>query len=311
METSSPVRQRSGRIALPKPHLRQRETIEFYLFILPWVIGFLVFTLGPMVSSLHLSFTDYTLLAPGKWVGIDNYTALSADPLFWQSLKVTITYTVMALPAQMLTALLLALLLNQHVRGISVFRVIFYLPAVISGVAVSLLWVWIFNPSFGLINALLAQVGIKGPGWIFDVGWALPSFVLMSLWGVGGTMMIFLAALQGIPGHLYEAAEMDGAGEWTKFWHITVPMVTPAVFFNLVTGIIGTFQVFTQAYVMTGGGPVNSTLFYVLYLYRNAFEYLKMGLASSMAWILLVLVLALTWLAFRTSAWVYYETEMR
>lgn len=299
------------RLTRPRLRLGQREALEFYLFILPWVIGFLVFTLGPMLTSLRLSFTDYSLLAVGKWVGGRNYVTLYTDPLFWQSLKVTVTYALMALPAQIVTALLLALLLNQQVKGISVFRVVFYLPAVISGVAVALLWVWIFNPTFGLINSMLAQIGIKGPGWVFDPQWALPSLVLMSLWSVGGTMMIYLAALQGIPGHLYEAAEIDGASDWTKFARITVPLITPAIFFNLVTGVIGTFQIFTQAYVMTRGGPVNATLFYVLYLYRNAFEYLKMGMASAMAWILLLVILALTWLAFRTSRWVYYETEVR
>lgn len=299
------------RLTRPRLRLGQREALEFYLFILPWVIGFLVFTLGPMLTSLRLSFTDYSLLAVGKWVGGRNYVTLYTDPLFWQSLKVTVTYALMALPAQIVTALLLALLLNQQVKGISVFRVVFYLPAVISGVAVALLWVWIFNPTFGLINSMLAQIGIKGPGWVFDPQWALPSLVLMSLWSVGGTMMIYLAALQGIPGHLYEAAEIDGASDRTKFARITVPLITPAIFFNLVTGVIGTFQIFTQAYVMTRGGPVNATLFYVLYLYRNAFEYLKMGMASAMAWILLLVILALTWLAFRTSRWVYYETEVR
>jgi multiple sugar transport system permease protein len=309
---ASPQAQPKGiRIGRFQLRLAQREAIEFYLFILPWVIGFLAFTLGPMIASLRLSFTDYSLLAAGKWIGSQNYVELSRDPLFWQSLKVTVTYAAMALPTQVVTALLMALLLNQPVHGISVFRVVFYLPAVISGVAVALLWVWIFNPTFGLLNSLLAQVGIKGPGWVFDVNWALPSLVIMSLWSVGGTMMIYLAALQGIPSQLYEAAEIDGASGWTKFARITLPMITPAIFFNLVTGIIGTFQIFTQAYVMTRGGPVNATLFYVLYLYRNAFEYLKMGLASAMAWILLLLVLVLTWLAFRTSRWVYYETEVR
>ena len=292
--------------------LARWEAIECYLFILPVCLGLLVFTLGPVVASLYLSFTEYDIIKSPDWIGFGNYAELARDPLFWQSLKVTGLYVMMRLPVGLALSLAIALLMNQKVRGILLFRTIYYLPSVISGVAVSLLWMWIFNPNFGILNTLLSFVGITGPAWLFDERWSLPSIVLMGLWGVGGSMLIYLAGLQGIPTELYEAAEIDGANGWNKFWYVTIPMLSSVIFFNLVMGLIGSFQVFTPAYVMTGGGPNFSTLFYNLYLYQNAFEYLKMGISSAMAWVLLVIVLFLTLLVIKSSPmWVFYQGSRR
>jgi len=295
----------------PRPHLgklARREALECYAFIALAVIGFLTLQAGPIGASAYLSLTDSELVGTPVWVGLKNYATLAQDPLFWQSMKVTVTYAVIALPVGLVLSLAVALLMNQNVRGISVFRTVYYLPAVISGVAVAVLWRWIFNPEFGILNVLLGYIGIHGPNWLQDRHWALPSLIVMGFWGIGGSMMIYLASLQGIPSQLYEAVEIDGGAAWDKFAHVTVPMISPVVFFNLVTGIIGTFQEFTRVYVMTNGGPSNATLFYGLYLYRNAFRYFQMGYASALAWVLLVTILFLTLLLFRSSRlWVYYE----
>ncbi len=288
--------------------LARREALECYLFISLAVAGFLIFQAGPIGVSAFLSLTNSELVGTPAWVGLRNYSAMLHDPLFWQSLKVTVTYAVVAVPLGLALSLLVALLMNQNVRGISVFRTVYYLPSVISGVAVAVLWRWILNPEFGILNLLLGYLRIDGPNWLLDRQWALPSLILMSLWGIGGSMMIYLAGLQGIPTHLYEAVEIDGGGMWDKFAHVTIPMISPVVFFNLVTGIIWTFQEFTRVYVMTQGGPSNATLFYGLYLYRNAFRYFQMGYASALAWVLLLIILAMTLMLFRTSQlWVYYE----
>ena len=287
----------------------RREERFFFLFISPWILGFIVFTAGPILASLFFSFNIYDAIQPPRWVGLANYRNLFRDRLFWQSLRVTSLYTAGAVPLGIVLSMAIALVLNLNIRGVSVFRTIFYLPSVISGVAVSLLFMWIFNSDFGLLNYLLWKLfHIRGPAWIMNERWVIPSLILMSIWGIGGGIIIYLAGLQGIPTELYEAAEIDGANWWSKQLRITLPMMTPVIFFNLVTGIIGSFQVFTQAYVMTGGGPHNASLFYVLYLYRNAFYYFKMGYASALAWVLFAIVLALTLLVFRSSsAWVYYE----
>jgi len=302
------ARNRSLAKASATPQARREERF-FYLFITPWIFGFIVFTAGPVLASVFFSFNIYDVIQPPRWTGLDNYKALLQDRLFWQSLKVTATYSLGAVPLGIILSLAIALVLNRDIRGVSVFRTVFYLPSVISGVAVSLLFMWIFNSDFGLLNYLLWKLfHIRGPAWIMDEHWVVPSLILMSLWGIGGGIVIYLAGLQGIPTELYEAAEIDGAGAWGKLLKITIPMMTPVIFFNLVTGIIGSFQVFTQAYVMTAGGPHNASLFYVLYLYRNAFYYFKMGYASALAWVLFLVVLTLTLLVFRSSAiWVYYE----
>jgi multiple sugar transport system permease protein len=290
---------------------RTREAIAFYLVILPWIVGFLAFTFGPMLYSVYLSMAKWDIIGTPRWVALGNYERLfTKDDLFWTSLKVTAIYSFGGVPLRLSFSLLLALLLNQAARYRNFFRTLFYTPSVMSGVAVSLLWMWVFNPEFGVINHVLAQVGIEGPRWIYDEHWALPSLILMSLWGAGSAMIIFLAGLQGVPQSLYDAAEVDGAGAWHKFWHVTFPMITPIVLFNLVMGIIGSFQVFTQSYVMTRGGPHYATYFLVLYIYNSAFEFLKMGYAAALAWVLFAVILILTMLIFRsTPFWVFYEAQ--
>jgi multiple sugar transport system permease protein len=266
-----------------------------------------------MLASFVLSFARYNVVSPTVWLGIANYREiLTVDPLFWQTLKVTFTYAVMSLPAMLVAGLAVALLLNLKVPGLSVWRAIYYLPSVIAGVAVAVLWQYVFNPRFGVLNWALSLIGIKGPGWLVDPNWALPSLALMSVWGAGGSMILYLSALQAVPTALYDAAKIDGANAWRRLRHVTLPMISPVIFFNLVMGTIGTFQYFTNAYVMTQGGPVNATLFYNLHLYNNAFRYFRMGYASALAWILFVIILFLTLLIFRSSsAWVYYEGQLK
>jgi multiple sugar transport system permease protein len=258
-----------------------------------------------------MSFTDWNILSTPSWIGWGNYVKLfTEDPLFYKSLGVTMIYTVFAVPLGMACALALALALNQKIRGLAFFRSVFFLPTVLSGVAVAMLWQWLFNPEFGAINTVLRALHLPAPGWLGSEHWALPALILMSLWGVGGTAVLYLAGLQNIPSQLYEAASIDGAGPVRSFFHVTMPMLSPVLFLTLILGIIGSFQVFTQAFVMTNGGPDHATEFYALYLYRHAIEYLNMGYASAMAWILLVIVLLLTLVQFRASRyWVYYEED--
>jgi multiple sugar transport system permease protein len=281
------------------------------LFISPWIVGFILFTAGPILASLVLSFFEWSLIRPPRLAGLNNYVKIfTDDPLFWQSLKVTLIYVVVAIPLQLAFALFLAILLNQKVRMIPLFRTIFYLPSQVSAVAISVIFLWIYHPELGLLNELLRYVGIKGPAWLISERWALPALIGMSLWSVGGAMIILLAGLQDVPQHLYEAAALDGAGEIAKFRFITLPMLSPVLFFNLVLGIIAGFQYFAQAYVMTRGGPLNATLFYALYLYLNAFNFLKMGYASALAWILFVIMIVVTiWQLSLARRWVYYEFE--
>ena len=292
----------------------RRQAIEGYLCIAPWLIGFLALTLGPMVFSFIISLSRWDLISAPRFVGLGNYSAIFADDFrFRQSLWVTARYAALALPLGMAGSLGVAMLLNLNLKGMRVFRSIFYIPAILPGVAVTMLWMWILKPQGGVLNYFLGLSHVSPKPWLSDPNWALPAFVIMSLWGIGGGMIIYLAGLQSVPTQLYEAAEIDGAGSWKKFWTITLPMISPTILFNLVMGIIGSFQVFTASYIMTpGGGPGYSTLFYVLYLYQKAFRYLQMGYASALAWILFVIILALTLIVFRTSArWVYYEAEVR
>jgi multiple sugar transport system permease protein len=289
--------------------LTRREALTFYLLISPWLLGLLLFVLGPMIASLFISFTRWDLLSPARFVGLQNYQKMfTRDPLFWQSLKVTAIYTVVYVPLELVGGLVLALLMNQKLRFRGVFRTIYYLPSVLPGVAFVVLWMWILNPDVGLLNTLLSYVGIEGPRWLADPQWALPALLMMSLWGLGRSMVIYLASLQGIPQHLYEAAAIDGANTWHAFWKITLPMLTPTIFFNLVLSVISTFQTFTSAFVATDGGPLDSTLFYVLYLFRQAFQFFNMGYASALAWVLFLIILVLTLLIVRSAdRWVYYE----
>ncbi len=286
-----------------------RETITFYLLISPWLLGLLFFTLGPIIASLWISFLQWDLISPAKFVGFRNYVEMfTGDELFWQSLKVTLIYVAVRVPAALVVALILAILMNQKVPGIGVFRTIYYLPSVVSGVAVSMLWVWMFNSNFGLVNGMLAEMGIHGPGWFADPKWSLPTMILISLYSVGATAIIFLAGLKNIPISLYEAAELDGAGTLQQFFRITLPQLTPTILFNLLMNMIASFQTFTEALIITGGGPVNSTLFYNLYLYQNAFTYSKLGYASSLAWVLFTITLICAYYIFVSSGrWVHYE----
>ena len=301
------------RLSRPKMGtLRRREELEGYLYASPWLIGFTVFTLGPIIASLVFSFCKYDVVTPMEWIGFRNYGELVHDPLFWKALYNTVYYTMFSVPLNIIVGLALAMFLNQELPGVSLIRTLYYVPAVLSGVAVSMLWVWLLDPSIGLINYLLEKIGLPGPLWLSDPKWSKPALILMSLWGVGGSMVIYLAGLQGIPQSLYDAAEIDGATGLGRIRYITIPLMTPIILFQLIMGVIGSFQVFTQSYVMTGGGPLNSTLFYVLYLYKQAFSFFRMGVASAMAWILLITVLVLTLLILRSSgSWVYYESDVR
>lgn len=307
---------------LLRPHKRERwrmtravrrDLRNGLLFVSPWLVGLVVFTLYPILSSFYYSFTTYDIISPAEFVGIGNYKdLLTTDPLFWPAVRNTIFLVCILIPCNLLLALSLALLLNTKVRGMAFFRTLFFLPSIVPDVVVAVLWAWMLNAQFGLLNGTLRQIGLPTIGWLTDPLWTKPSLILVALWTVGGGMVILLAALQDVPEQLYEAADLDGASPWRKIWHVTLPMLTPTIFFNLVLSIINTFQYFTMAFVLTGGtgGPVSSALVYMMLLFRNAFSYFKMGYASAMAWLLFVFIFALTWVVFRTAQyWVYYEGE--
>ncbi len=283
----APVRRRRG---LPG------ETVAAWSFLTPNLVGFVVFVVGPVVASFVLSFTQYDLIRPPKFIGLDNYaTLLFHDPLMWQSLGNTLYYSVLTIPSGIVIALALALALNQGLRGTIVYRTLYFLPVVTSAIAISFVWKWLYNPDFGLLNWLLSLVNITGPDWLNDPAWAMPSIAAAAVWkSLGYTMVILLAGLQGVPQHLYEAAKIDGASAWERFRHVTLPLISPSLFFVTVISVIGSFQVFDQVYVMTQGGPGHATLVYNYYLYQNAFQYFKMGYASAMAYILFAIILVAT-----------------
>ena len=285
-----------------------RKNGSGFLFISPWLVGFVLFMGWPFLRSVYLSFTSYDIVSAPRWIGTANYNSLvHDDPLFWKSLWVTLRYALVAVPLTTAVGIALALLLNVEVRGQAIFRTIFFLPSIVPSVATSVLFMWLLNPELGLINGLLRAVGIEGPAWLTDTKWAPWSLAFMSLWGVGGSMVIYLAGLKDIPIHLYEAARLDGANARQSLRHVTLPMLTPVIFFNVVMGVIGAFQYFTQAYVMTKGGPEGSTTFYALYLWQRAWQYLDMGYASAMAWILFVIVTSVTGLLFSSQKkWVHF-----
>ena len=293
--------------------LKRQEAVAGFIYISPWLLGFLAFTAFPFLASFYLSFTDYTVVSQPRFAGFSNYVeALAGDDLFWGSLRRTFTYAVVGVPLGILGSLACALLLNQGLKGTTFFRVLFFLPSLTPLVALALLWQWIFQPDFGVLNFLLAKVGIEGPGWLSSIEWALPSLIIMALWGTvgGGQMVIFLAGLQGVPQELYEAVEIDGGGPWFKFRHVTLPMISPTMFFNLILGIIGALRVFTVAYVSTEGGPAYATWFYILHLYTQAFKYFNMGYASALAWIFFIILILFTYLQVRASRhWVFYAGE--
>jgi multiple sugar transport system permease protein len=279
----------------------------------PAIVGFVLFNLGPMIVSAYLSLTRYDVVTPTEFIGFDNYVYLmTQDPAFWPSVRVTLIYAVVSVPLGLALSLAVALLLNRRVRMLGTFRTIYFLPSLLPATASGVVWVYIFHPSQGLLNRLLAQVGVQGPAWTQAVDWALPALIIMGLWGFGGAMVIFLAGLQDVPRSLYEAADLDGATTLQKFRHVTFPILSPVIFFNLVMGLIGAFKAFDSAYVFgmssTGvpGGPARATLFYVLNLYLKAFNYFHMGLASAMAWLLFLAIVLLTWLNFRLAKrWVH------
>jgi len=311
-------RPKRGAVSLPDTRrkglsMRAREELIAYALITPWLLGFLIFTAGALVFSLGISFFRTDLLSPAKFVGLENYRQLLFDDeLFWQALKVTTLYTLGVVPLQVGLGLLVALLLNQKVFGIGIWRTIFYLPSVVSGVAVAMIWIWFFQPDLGLFNYLLSKIGIAGPRWLFSEQWALPSLIMMSTWNIGPAMIIFLAGLQGTPQDLYEAAQIDGASAWDQFVRITIPLLSPQILFNSVLGIIGSYQVFTASFVTTEGGPNNATLTLVLYLYRQGFLTARFGYASAIAWMLFAIIMVFTMLTFRsTREAVFYEGQAR
>jgi len=282
------------------------------LFAFPWFIGFSFFIVYPILASIYYSFCSYDVLTPPQWVGLDNFITLFKDGLFWRCLYNTIYFIVVSLPIGIGIGIAIALSLNLNVKGRPVYRTAFYLPVIVPLTASAILWIWILDPHYGLINALLGRVGVVGPGWLTDPKWSKPALILMRWWAMGNAILIYLASIQDVPRQLYEAAELDGANSWQKFTNITIPMISPAIFYNLVIGLIMSFQYFTEPFIMTNGAPVDSTLFYSLYLYRNGFNYFKMGYASAMAWILFVLILACTLFVFKNSAkWVYYRGKLK
>jgi len=293
--------------------LSKREAKWFYICISPWLIGFIIFTLGPMIFSLYASFTRWNIFQPPKWVGLANYIRLfTRDRIFPKALFNTFYYTFLSVPISMVISLLLALLLNMKLKGMRIFRTIFYLPSLIPVVAMSMVFLWVFAPDTGVLNSILSFFGIKGPAWLLDPKWVKPALVIMSLWGVGGSTLLLIAGLRGIPEELYEAAYIDGASKMQILFKITLPLLSPIIFFNLVMGIIGSLQTFSQVYIMTGGGPNNASTTIVLYLFENAFRFYRMGYASAIAWVLFLIILGFTLIVLKSSAlWVFYETEVK
>lgn len=291
--------------------LRGRRTLTGYLFISPFILGVLLWVVLPALTAVWLVFQDWNLIRPAQYVGLDNIARLFSDRLLRQSLRVTSIYTLVSVPLGLLLSFVLALLINQKMRGIAIFRTIYYLPTVMPAVANAVLWAWILNTDFGLLNALLHYLGLPKIRWLQEPEWALPALILISLWSVGGAMIIFLAGLQNIPEVFYEAAKIDGAGRWPQLRYITLPLMSPVIFFNLVIGIINSFQVFTAVFLITNGGPQNATLFYVLYQYRVGFRQLEMGYAAALSWLLFLIVLMLTLLVFKTVGnRVYYQEDV-
>lgn len=315
MASSSPEMLSHVKIRRPvgrqRPRSRDlRRTLVGLGFISPWLIGVLTFQVYPFFASFYYSLHNTTLLSPGKFIGLDNYRELVRDPLFWTSLKNTFYYTSVSIVVGTVAAISLAMLLNLRVRGLTLYRVIFYMPSIVPLAAVSVIWIWILHPTFGVLNYLVSSLGLPTPGWFSDPTWAMPGLIVVSLWGLGNAMIIYLAGLQGIPGDLYEAAQLDGATAWQRTRNITIPLLTPVILFNVIIGLIGGFQYFVEPYIITQGGPADSTLTYGLYLYNNAFMFFKMGYAAAMAWILFVIIMTITMIILRTSSrWVFYQGQ--
>lgn len=300
-------------LASSRSSARKREIRRIIVglsFISPWLIGLLAFQVYPFFASFYYSLRSTTLLSDGKYVGLENYRELMQDDLFWKSLGNTVYFTVASLIVGTIGALGLAMLLNQRIRGMTFYRVIFYMPSIVPLAAVSVIWIWILHPRYGVLNFLLQKVGLPKLGWFSDPQWAMPGLIVVSFWGLGNAMIIYLAGLQDIPQELYEASSIDGASGWRRMINITIPLLTPIILFNLIMGLIGGFQYFVEPFVITQGGPVDSTLTYGLYLYNNAFVYFRMGYAAAMGWILFVIIMTITLLLLRTSrSWVFYQGQ--
>lgn len=302
-------------VAARKTSYARRRGNMGYLYITPWILGFIIFTAFPLLASFYLSLTQYAIISPPRFVGIENYrTALFKDNLFWGSVQRTAYYAALNVALGLTGSLLLANLLNQRLKGTVILRTLCYLPSLTPIIASALLWSWIFQPKLGVLNYLLSRIGIEGPRWLQSTVWAIPSLIIMALWGgLGGSrMIVFLAGLQGVPQEMYDSAAVDGANAWHRFRHITLPMISPVIFFNMVLMIIGSFRVFSVAYVATGGGPSYATYFYVYHLFQNAFAYMSMGYASALAWIFFALMLGFSYIQFRASGrWVFYSGEVK
>jgi multiple sugar transport system permease protein len=290
--------------------VERRRLVTGLLFVSPWIIGFLAFQIYPLLASFYYGFTYYDIVRAPKWLGLDNYRSLLEDGQFVTAVTNTAFYAVLAVPSQLVTAYVLAFLLNQRIYARSLLRTVFYLPNIVPTVSSAMLWLWILDTRVGLINTTLASLGLHTIPWLAHPAWSKPSLVLINLWYTGTAMIIFLAALQDVPGDLYDAAKVDGATWWQQLIRVTVPLTTPAILFSLITGLIGASQTFSFPYILTNGGPADSTLFYALYLFRTAFVYLRMGYASAMAWILLIIIVIFTYLVFKTSGrWVFYSSD--
>ena len=297
--------------------LQFEETIWGWILILPAVLGLFFFKFGPVLASLLLSFTKYEIISTPQWIGLANYQHLPQDSLYLKSVEVTLNYSMLFIPLSIIVAYTIGLLMSLNLKGITIWRTMWYMPSLVPTVASAIIWRWALNPEFGAVNYPLKLLGLPLPGWLTDPNWIIRSMVLIQLWGLGNAALIFLAAIKGVPETYYEAAEVDGANAWTKFWNITIPMTSSVIFFQMIMSVIGSFQIFSVAYILFGGyttsdpaGPANAALFYVLYTYRNAFGYFRNGYASAMAWVLFLVVMVLTILLFRTQKlWVYYEVE--
>lgn len=305
------VHEQVGRRTVKRYSRRQlRSWLTGYLFVMPVILGLLVFTAYPMLTSLYYSFTKYDVLSPPRWIGLRNYERLIEDPTFWTSVSVTLQYTLIAVPLGLILSGLLSVLLNRALRGISLYRALFYIPVIVPTVATAVLFADLYNVRYGIVNAILRAVGLPEYTWITRPETALPAVIVMGLWTIGGSSIIWLAGLRSIPPYLYDAASVDGAGPLRRLWHITLPMLTPVIFLNLVLGIIASLQVFTQVYVLTNGGPANATLFLMLNIFREGFDHFRMGYASAMSWVLFLATLLITLVVFKTSnRWVYYEGD--
>ncbi len=289
--------------------LARREAISAYFFIAPNLFGLLVFTLFPVIASLMLSFVKWDILSPWKFIGFENFFRAAKDPMFWRVMVNTAYFTFTTVPLQILFSLLISLILNQQIRGLTVYRTIYFMPTICSSIAIAAIWKWLYEPQFGLINLFLGFFGIQGPPWLGSTKWSMPAVILMNIWrGIGFNMVILLAGLQGIPGVYYEAAKIDGATSWNRFWHITLPLLTPSVFFLTIMGLIRSFQVFGSVYVLTEGGPGDSTRTLVYMIYQVAYMWLEMGYGSSLAWVLCLCLFLMTLIQWKFQGqWVHYD----